>query len=97
MKLGNNISVSFKENSATHYILKYVKFKGGPVDVTQASALFKGRINSKNKARISAGLLVKDGCINHVSGDMYRITGKGLEVVQAIGRMNQMGKPELRD
>jgi hypothetical protein len=97
MKLDSNISVSFKENSRTHYVLKYIKFKGGSADVTMASTLFKGKIQDKNKARKSAELLTRDGCIVHVSGDVYRLTRKGKEVVMSIGRKNQIGKPELRD
>jgi hypothetical protein len=97
MKLDSNISVSFKENSRTHYVLKYIKFKGGSADVTMASGLLKGKIQDKNKARKSAELLERDGCVVHSSGDVYKLTKKGLEVIMSIGRKNQVGKPELRD
>jgi hypothetical protein len=97
MKLDSNISVSFKENSGTHFVLKYVKFKGGLADVTSASSLFRGKIQDKNKARKSAEILARDGCISHVSGDTYRLTRKGMEVIMSIGRQGQVGKPELRD
>ena len=97
MKLDSNISVSFKENSRTHYVLKYIKFKGGSADVTMASSLFKGKIQDKNKARKSAELLERDGCVVRSSGDVYKLTKKGLEVIMSIGRKNQVGKPELRD
>jgi hypothetical protein len=33
----------------------------------------------------------------HSSGDVYKLTKKGLEVIMSIGRKNQVGKPELRD
>jgi hypothetical protein len=97
MKLDSNISVSFKENSRTHYVLKYIKFKGGSADVTMASTLFKGKIQDKNKARKSAELLVRNGCVSHISGDIYSLTRKGREVINSIGRKSQIGKPELPD
>lgn len=87
MKFGNELSVSFKKDSRTHYVLKYVKFKGGSADITQAAELFLGKIQDKNKdkSRISASLLVRDGCLKHVSGDVYQLTRKGLDVIQAFG------------
>lgn len=97
MKLDSNISISFKENSGTHFVLKYVKFKGGLVDITEAASLFRGKIQDKNKARKSAEILARDGCIVHVSGDIYSLTKKGMEVIMSIGRQGQVGKPGLRD
>jgi hypothetical protein len=97
MKLASNISVTFKENSGTHFVLKYVKFKGGSVDITEASGLFKGKIQDKNKARISAEILVRDKCLTHVSGDKYKITEKGKEVILLLARKIMVVKPVLRD
>ena len=89
--------MSFKEDSRTHYVLKYIKFKGGSADVTRAADLFKGKIQDKNKARKGAELLVKDGCLEHVSGDVYRMTRKGVEVFTAITQKNMLVRVEPRD
>lgn len=95
MKIRDDLSIIFKENSCSHYVLKYVKFKGGKTDVTGASSLFKGKVQDKNKARKSAEILVKDGCLSCISGDIHQITAKGLDVILAIGRMNSLLKPDL--
>jgi hypothetical protein len=97
MKLGNNLSVSFKENSRTHYVLKYVKFKGGSADITMAAELLQGKIQDKNKARRSAELLVRDGCLVLKSGDVYQLTKKGLDVITALGRQSAQLRPDPRD
>jgi hypothetical protein len=95
MKIRDDLSIIFKENSCSHYVLKYVKFKGGKADVTEASSLFKGKVQDKNKARKSAQVLIKDGCLTRISGDTHQITAKGLDVILAIGRMNSHSKPDL--
>jgi hypothetical protein len=97
MKIRDDLSVIFKENSCSHYVLKYVKFKGGKADITESSSLFKGKVQDKNKARKSAQVLVKDGCLLCISGDTHQITAKGLDVIMSIGRRNSHLKPDPRD
>jgi hypothetical protein len=97
MKLGNKLSVSFKENSRTHYVLKYVKFKGGSADVTMAAELFLGRVQDKYQARRSAELLARDGCLVLKSGDVYQLTRKGSDVIVALGRQSAQLRPDSRD
>lgn len=86
--------ISFKKDSPTHYVLQYVKFKGGKVDVNDAVNLFKGKIQDKSKAKRSAKVLVKDGCLTVVSGDIHAITLKGLEVLQYFARLNPPRKED---
>jgi len=86
--------ISFKKNSPTHYVLQYVKFKGGKADVNDAATLFKGKIQDKSKAKRSAKVLVKDGCLTVVSGDIHALTAKGLGVLQYFVRMNPPRKED---
>ena len=86
--------ISFKRESPTHYVLQYVKWKGGKVDVTDAASIFRGKIQDKSKAKRSAKVLVKDGCLTVVSGDIHAITLKGLEVLQYFVRTKSPRKED---
>jgi hypothetical protein len=97
MKIRDDLSIIFKENSCSHYVLKYVKFKGGKADITDAPYLFKGKVQDKSKARKSAKVLVKDGCLSCISGDNYQITAKGMDVVMAIGQKSFQSNLAPRD
>jgi hypothetical protein len=97
MKLANGLSVSFKEGSSTHYVLQYLKFSGGVADVTKSADLFRGKIQDKNKAKRAAAVLVKDGCIQHVKDNTYRMTRKGLEVFTGIVQQRAAVRVERPD
>lgn len=94
MNTTSSPKVSFKKNSPTHYVLQYVKWKGGKADVTEAATLFRGKIQDKSKAKRSAKVLVKDGCLTIVSGDIHAVTIKGLEVLQHFVRTNPPRKED---
>jgi len=83
---------SFKKDSSTHYVLQYVKWKGGMADVKDAASLFRGKVQDQSKAKRSAEVLVKDGCLIPVSGDIHAITLKGLEILQYFVQMNPSRK-----
>lgn len=62
--------------------------------MNDAVNLFKGKIQDKSKAKRSAKVLVKDGCLTVVSGDIHAITLKGLEVLQYFARLNPPRKED---
>jgi len=94
MTTTSEYKVSFKRNSPTHYVLQYVKWKGGKADINEAASLFRGKIQDKSKAKRSAKVLVKDGCLTVVSGDIHAITLKGMGVLQHFVRTNPPRKED---
>lgn len=89
------IKPHIKTSSCSHYILKYVKFKGGIANVAESTSLFTGKVADKSKARRSARVLERYGYLKQVDGDVYQLTPLGLSVIMKLARVSQSLQADL--
>ena len=78
--------VNFKFGSRTYVLLTYAKMKKLPISLEQCCDVLSGQFESKLDARKSFEVLVRNGCMAEFVSGKWKITPKGYEVIEHVGR-----------